>query len=266
MKKKDKNGIHNFYMILVYLFLYLPVLVLFVFSFNTSSMNILFEGFTFSWYGKLFENSIIMTAFWNSIIVAACTTLISCVVGTLGAIGMRKYQFRGKKILDFILYIPIVIPEIVLGIALLSYFSIIHINLGIESLIIAHSCFCIPFVMNNVKTRLAGFDPCLEEAAMDLGANRIKTLFKITIPIIMPGITAGGMLAFALSMDDIIISFFVTGPDSVTLPIKILSMVRTGVTPEVNALCVILLVISIVLVGGSNIISYNRDKKNGMTD
>lgn len=264
--RSNHSKMENVYMGLVYIFLYLPVLVLFIFSFNTSSLNIVFEGFTFDWYGKLFQNREIVSAFINSIIVAVCTTAVSCVIGTIGAIGMYRYQFLGRKALDALLYIPIVIPEIVLGIALLSYFTNLKMSLGIGTLIIAHSSFCIPFVINNVKTRLAGYDMSLEEAAMDLGANRIKTLFKVTLPMIMPGITAGAMLSFALSMDDIIISFFVTGPNSVTLPVKILSMVRTGVTPEVNALCVILLLISILLVGGSNVYTYLKNKSNGITE
>jgi spermidine/putrescine transport system permease protein len=260
--------IENFYLSLVYLFIYLPIIVLFVFSFNISKLNIVWEGFTFDWYFTLLtsSNSDIMSAVWNSIVVATGTTIISTIIGTIGAIGMAKYQFTGKKILDAVLYIPIVIPEIVLGIALLSYFTTIKIPLGMTALIISHSCFCIPFVINNVRARLAGFDKSIEEASLDLGANRIQTLIKITIPIIMPGIMAGAMLSFALSMDDIIISFFVTSSNSVTLPVKILSMVRTGVTPEVNALCILLLLLSIVLVGGANLINARRDKNYGLSE
>jgi spermidine/putrescine transport system permease protein len=255
----------NVYLGLVYLFIYLPVLILFVYSFNDSKLNIVWEGFTFDWYIKLLSSSSdIMSAFWNSIMVATWTTIVSTIIGTLGAIGMSKFKFPGKKALDAVLYIPIVIPEIVLGIALLSYFTTIKIPLGMTALIVAHSSFCIPFVINNVKARLAGFDRSVEEASMDLGANRWQTLTKVTLPIIMPGITAGAMLSFALSMDDIIISFFVTSASSTTLPVKILSMVRTGVTPEVNALCIILLLLSIVLVGGANLINARRDKNYGL--
>lgn len=259
--------LENIYLGLVYLFIYLPVLVLFVYSFNRSKLNIVWEGFTFDWYIKLITSSSdIMTALWNSLVAATGTTIVSTIIGTLGAIGMSKYNFPGKKALDAALYIPIVIPEIVLGIALLSYFTTIKISLGMTALIIAHSSFCIPFVINNVKTRLSGFDRSVEEASLDLGANRWQTLTKVTLPIIMPGITAGAMLSFALSMDDIIISFFVTSASSTTLPVKILSMVRTGVTPEVNALCIILLLLSIVLVGGANLINAKRDKNFGLDD
>jgi len=259
--------VENVYLGLVYLFIYLPVLVLFVFSFNSSKLNIVWQGFTFDWYIKLMSSSSdVMAAFWNSIFVATGTTIVSTIIGTLGAIGMSKYKFPGKKSLDAILYIPIVIPEIVLGIALLSYFTTIKIPLGMTALIIAHSSFCIPFVINNVKTRLAGFDRSVEEASLDLGANRWQTLRRVIIPIIMPGITAGAMLSFALSMDDIIISFFVTSSNSTTLPVKILSMVRTGVTPEVNALCILLLLLSVVLVGGANLINAKRDKNFGMDE
>jgi spermidine/putrescine transport system permease protein len=257
----------NVYLGFVFLFIYLPVIILFVFSFNTSSLNVVWEGFTFDWYVKLLSSSSdIMSAFWNSVVVATGTTIVSTIIGTLGAIGMAKYKFIGKKTLDAVLYIPIVIPEIVLGIALLSYFTTIKIALGMTALIIAHSSFCIPFVINNVRARLAGFDRSVEEASLDLGANRWQTLTKVTLPIIMPGITAGAMLSFALSMDDIIISFFVTSANSTTLPVKILSMVRTGVTPEVNALCILLLLLSVVLVGGANLVNAKRDKNYGLDE
>jgi spermidine/putrescine transport system permease protein len=162
---------------------------------------------------------------------------------------MHKYKFRGKKIIDALMYIPVVIPEIILGIALLVIFSATQMPLGLLTLIIAHATFSIPFVVFTVRARLNGFDPSIEEAAMDLGANRIRTFFEIVLPSIMPGVISGGMLALTLSMDDVIISFFTTGPESTTLPMKIYSMVKSGISPDVNALStLILLATSIVVV------------------
>ncbi len=233
---------------LVFLFLYLPILVVVLFSFNTSKINIVFEGFTFDWYGRILDNTRLIDAFKNTLIIAVCSTAISVVAGTLGAIGLHKYKFRGKGVIDVLMYIPVVIPEIILGIALLAMFSIAHLPLGLLTLIIAHATFCIPFVVFTVRARLNGFDPSIEEAAMDLGAGRIRTLFEILLPSIMPGVLSGALLSLTLSMDDVIISFFTTGPQSTTLPMQIYSMVRSGVSPDVNALSTIILAGTIVVV------------------
>ena len=168
------------------------------------------------------------------------------IMGT--AVGMGKYRYFGKDIIDYLLYIPVVIPEVVLGIALLCVFSICQIPLGLFSITIAHATFCIPFVVFTVRARLAGFDGFLEEAAMDLGANRFQTFMKVTFPLLLPGVISGALLAFSLSLDDVIISFFVSGPNSITLPVKIFSMVKTGVTPEVNALSTIIMLVVMVAI------------------
>lgn len=232
----------------VFLFLYLPILVVVAFSFNTSKVNIVFQGFTLEWYGRIAGNTRLIAAFQNTLIVAVCSTAISVVVGTLGAIGLHKYKFRGKTIVDILMYIPVVIPEIILGIALLAIFSIAHLPLGIFTLIMAHATFCIPFVVFTVRARLNGFDPSIEEAAMDLGANRVRTLFEIVLPSIMPGVMSGALLSLTLSMDDVIISFFTTGPQSTTLPMQIYSMVRSGVSPDVNALSTLILLGTVIMV------------------
>lgn len=244
--KSRHNGGMNLYIVLVFIFLYLPIAVLFIFSFNTSRMNIVWEGFTAKWYGSFFRNEQLMDALGNSLLIAVLTTAISTAVGTLGAVGMERYDFPGKKLIDDLLYIPIVIPEIVLGISLLSFFTLLNMELGILSITISHCTFCIPFVLVNVRTRVAGFDHAQEEAAMDLGANRLRTFFRITLPELMPGVTAGAVLSFMLSMDDVVISFFTTGPQCNTLPLKILSMIKTGVTPEVNALSAVIMLIFIL--------------------
>lgn len=248
MKDKRFKAVSNVYIFLVFLFLYLPIMVLIAFSFNQSRMNIVWTGFTLKWYSSLVHNTGILEALKNSFIVAIISTIISVVIGTLASIGMYRFKFRGMSLIDTVLYLPLVIPEIVMGISLLAFFSIVHIPLGRISLIIAHVTFCIAYVVAVVKTRLDGFDRSVEEASMDLGATPLKTFFHVTLPIIMPGVIAGGLLAFTLSLDDVIISFFVAGPGSVTLPLKIFSMVKFGVTPEINALSTIVILFTVIAI------------------
>lgn len=248
-KNKRRRGlIPSIYDMLIYLFLYLPIGVVVLYSFNTSKRNIVFEGFTFEWYGKLFQNDSLLEAYGNTLIVGFASTVIATVIGTLASYGMSKYKFRGKSILDILLYIPVVIPEIVLGISLLAIFNLSKIPMGLVSLIIAHATFCIPFVVFTVNARFAGFDRSVEEAAMDLGAGRLKTFLTVTLPMILPGVISGAFLTFTLSVDDIIISFFTTGPGSNTFPLKVMELTKTGVTPDVYALSTIVLVVTIVVV------------------
>ena len=236
----------NLFIILVFLFLYVPIFMVVIFSFNTSKMNIVWEGFTVQWYGTFFQNRPLMEALGLSLFIAVVSTAVSTVIGTLGAIGLNRFEFRGKNLVDQLLYIPVVIPEVVLGVALLCIFSALNMELGITTITLSHITFCIPFVVMNVRARVVGFDKSLEEAAQDLGANGIITFFRITLPLIMPGVMSGALLSFSLSLDDVIISFFVTGPGSTTLPLKILSMVKTGVTPEVNALSTIIMFVIMI--------------------
>lgn len=260
-KKFGWNIFQNIWIALTFLFLYLPIAVVIIFSFNTSKMNILWEGFTFQWYGSFFQNRSLMDALMNTLIIAVASTAISTVIGTIGAVGMGKYRYFGKDIIDYLLYIPVVIPEVVLGIALLCVFSICQIPLGLFSITIAHATFCIPFVVITVRARLAGFDGFLEEAAMDLGANRLQTFMKVTLPLLLPGVISGALLAFSLSLDDVIISFFVSGPNSITLPVKIFSMVKTGVTPEVNALSTIIMLVVMVAISMNTGVQVRKLKK-----
>ena len=260
-KKFGWNIFQNVWIALTFLFLYLPIAVVIIFSFNTSKMNILWEGFTFQWYGSFFQNRSLMDALVNTLIIAVASTAISTVIGTIGAVGMGKYRYFGKDIIDYLLYIPVVIPEVVLGIALLCVFSICQIPLGLFSITIAHATFCIPFVVITVRARLAGFDGFLEEAAMDLGANRLQTFMKVTLPLLLPGVISGALLAFSLSLDDVIISFFVSGPNSITLPVKIFSMVKTGVTPEVNALSTIIMLVVMVAISMNTGVQVKKLKK-----
>lgn len=240
---KNNKLFDNICLILVFVFLFLPILVLIVFSFNTSKLNIVFEGFTFRWYYQLFKNTMLLEALWNTLIVAAVSTLVSTIIGTISAYALHKYDFPLKKVVNELLYIPVVIPEIVLGISLLCIYSFAKMELGMFTLILSHIAFSIPFVIINVNNVLDTLNPNIEEAASDLGASKILTFFKIVMPSLIPGIMSGAQLAFTLSLDDVVISYFTAGPDSNTLPLQVFSMIKTGVSPDVNALITIMLVI-----------------------
>jgi spermidine/putrescine transport system permease protein len=231
-----------------YLFLYLPICVLIVFSFNTSRFSVVWKQFTIEWYIKLIQDPLVLDALKNSLIVAIVAMILSTIIGTLTAYGLFRYRFRGKTVFDGVLFLPIVTPEIVVGISLVIFFVLININLGLNSIIIAHVAFDIPFVMLIVRARLQGMDRSLEEAAMDLGADEWTTFFKVTIPQLLPGIIAAALLAFTLSFDDFVITFFVAGVGSTTLPLKIYSMVRLGVSPKINALSALIVLFSILLI------------------
>lgn len=250
-----------FYACLVYLFLYLPIFVVIAFSFNTSEMNITFQGFTVEWYGRMLENRQLMQSFFNTVIVAFWSTIISVVIGTLCALGLYKFEFKLKNLISSSLYIPIVIPELVFAIALLIFFSSIHVNMNMVTLIIAHVTFSMPFVVITVRARLAGFDKSIEEAARDLGANELHTFFRVTLPMISPGVISGGMLALTMSLDDVVVSFFTAGPESQTLPLKILGMVRKGVSPDVNALSTLMILGTIVILLTATLIQGKLEKK-----
>jgi len=243
---------------LVFIFLYLPIIILIVFSFNDTKLNILFEGFTLKWYQILPSNSTLLEALKNTLTVAISSTVISTIVGTVSAFGLYKYEFKGKKLINEILYIPIVIPEIVLGISLLSVYTLMNMSLGMFTLIIAHITFSIPYVIVSVRSSLQGMDKELEEASSDLGANSIQTFFKVTLPSIAPGIMSGAVLAFTLSMDDVVISYFTSGPDSNTLPLYIYSMIKSGITPDVNAMFTIMIAITLLGLTVYSVMSYKK--------
>lgn len=248
-KRKTKKGIGIAFCTCVYLFLFLPILVIVVNSFNatTSKPYLTWKGFTFDWYVKLFDNGALLSSFGNTIIIAVVSTLLATMIGTLGAFGMYKYKFKGKGVIDGLLYIPVVIPEIVLGISLLSLFTNVNIPRGMLTLILAHVTFSVPFVIFNVRARLSGYDNSIEEASMDLGANRVVTFFEITLPVLAPGIAGGALLAFTLSIDDVIISYFVNGQTK-TYPLKVMESIKSGVAPDVNALSTLILLGTIALV------------------
>lgn len=234
---------------LVYLVLYLPIAMVVANSFNANDQMpyLSWQGFSLRWYGELWSDGALLTAFGNTMVLALVTVIAATALGTLCAVGMYRFRFKGRGVIDALLYIPVVIPEIVLGISLLMLYVATGIPRGMTGMIIAHVTFCIPFVIFNVRARLDGYDVSLEEASMDLGASRVKTFFQVTLPQLAPGIAGGALLAFTLSMDDVIVSYFVYGQD-LTYPIKVMQSVKVGVTPDINALSTLVLVGTIVFV------------------
>lgn len=245
---------------LVYLFLYAPIVILIIFSFNREKQVTKWRGFTFDWYIKLFRNEVIHAAVWNSLIVAAWTTLIATILGTLAGVGLARYRSRLKGPTQALLYLPIIIPEIVIGAALIMFFGVIQARLSLWTIVIAHIVFSVSYVAIIVRARLAGIDQTLEEAAADLGASPIAAFFRVTLPLLMPGIIAGALLVFTISIDDYVITSFVAGSNATTLPLQIYSMLKTGVTPEVNAVSTLLLLFTIVLIVAAQYLLRERSK------
>ena len=234
------------YIALVLLLLFLPIFILVAFSFNESKLNVVFTGFTFDWYANLFKNADLLDAFKNTIIIAVLSTVISTVIGVLSAVGLKKFRFPGHGFIDKLIYIPIVIPEIVLGIALLSIFTLAKLELGFWTVLLAHISFSVPFVITSVRSALFALPKHVESAAADLGASRFQTFWYITLPLIRPSIVSGALLAFTLSMDDVVVSYFAAGPGTNTLPLYIYSNIKTGISPDVNALTSLMLVITVI--------------------
>jgi spermidine/putrescine transport system permease protein len=246
---------------LIYVFLYAPILVLVLFSFNSSKSTQVWTGFSLEWYGELIRDQAVLDAFRISMIVGVSATAIATVIGTLTALALTRHSFRGKTFADSAIYAATVMPEIVVGVSLLVFFVAATVNLGIVTIIIAHVAFTISFVTIVVRARLSGMDRSVEEAAQDLGANPVQTFLRVTLPLILPGVMAGALLAFTLSFDDFVITFFVSGVGSSTLPLKIWSMLRFGVSPAINALSTVVLVATMVLIFGSSI--FMRKEKGG---
>jgi spermidine/putrescine transport system permease protein len=267
---------------LVYFFLYAPILVLVLYSFNASRTNILFEGFITSvgplqmqgstvvqspcgplhWFCELSKNREVMNATQNTLTIALTSTIASTIIGTMAALALQRYNFRFKSFSQGALYLPIVIPEIVMGIGILVLFSQVfgfinsafglvgndRLSLGLGTVIVSHIAFSVPFVTLIVQARLHGFDKSYEEAAMDLGANELVTFWRVTLPMLLPGVLSGALLAFTLSLDDFIITFFTNGPGSTTLPIYVYGLLRRIITPQVNALSTVWILVIVVAV------------------
>ena len=239
-----------------FIFLYLPIVVLVFYSFNANRMVMNWGGFGIDWYLKAFENEGIQKAVWNSLIVAVVATFFATAIATIGALVLaRGGNFRGKTVSLGLITLPLMVPEIVTAVAVLIFFSAIGMNWGLGNVIIAHITFCIPFAFMPIRARLEGMDTSMEQAARDLYASEWETFRYVTAPLLMPGIVAGAMLAFVISMDDFIITLMVGGAGTTTLPVYIYSMIRRGLTPEINAVSTVLLLVSIGIVTAYWIVS-----------
>lgn len=238
-------GAHS---LLVYLFLYAPIAILALYSFNSSRQTALWTGFTFDWYRHLFHDQLILRAVQNSLVVALVATVVATIAGTMVALALARYDFLGKPATQAALYLPVIVPEVVIGAALLTFYGVARMRLSLTTVVIAHVAFCISYVAIVVRARLAGFDRSLEEAASDLGAGPWDAFRRVTLPIILPGIVAGALLVFTVSIDDYVVTSFVAGVGSTTLPLQIYSMLKVGVTPEVNAVSTLLLVVTVALI------------------
>ena len=243
-----RNWLSRSYIGVVLAFLYVPILVLIVYSFNSSRGRV-WQGFTVEWYSRLFQNDLIMTSLANTLIVAVASSLLATLLGTAAVVGIFAMKPKTRSLVMNITYVPVINPEIVIGVSLVLLFSMIHLDLGFATLILAHVTFNVPYVILNVMPKLRQMDKFLYEAAMDLGCSPNQAFFKVVIPEIAPGIISGLLMSFTYSLDDFIISYFVSGPTSQTLPITIYSMMRRKVSPEVNALStIIFLVVLVVLI------------------
>lgn len=238
---------------LTLIFLYAPIFVLIIFSFNDSKRNIVWRGFTLDYYGKAIGNESLLEAFGNSLAIALISTVVATSIGALTALALWRFRFPGRAAYESAIALPIVIPEICMGVALLAFFSRVGWPTGLvwplnlSPIIIGHVAFSFPFVAVIVRARLDGFDRSLEEASKDLGASEWQTFWRVTVPFMKPGLIAGALLAMTLSLDDFVITFFTSGPETLTFPVKVYSMVRFGATPEVNAASTVLIVITILL-------------------
>lgn len=243
-RKRSFRFLGDLYAILMYAVFYIPVAVMIAFSFNDAQRNYYWQGFTTDWYGKLFSfaNTDLWDALLYSVIIAVLATIISVTIGVLGGIGLKKFRFVGKKFIDMMIYVPIIVPEIVLAVAMLIIFMTIGVKLGMGTILIGHCTFCIPYAVVTIKGRISGDNETLQEASMDLGANRFQTFWKVTVPSIMPGIMSAAFLSFTLSIDDVVMSNMLAGARQSTLPVLILSLNRTGITPDANALTTVMIV------------------------
>jgi len=232
----------------VFVFLYLPILVLIAYSFNVSRLNIVWTGFTFKWYEQLWAHTPLMRALQNSLVIAVVTTVASVIVGTTGAWLLHRYRFRGTRAIQTLVGVPMMMPEIIMGISLLVFFTTISLKLGFATVIIAHITFCFPFVLVAVQARLSGLDPALEEAALDLGATPLQAFWLVIVPCLRPAIVSGALMAFTLSMDEVIVTYFTVSPSATTLPLRVFGMAKVGLNPMLNALSAIFVLATVAFV------------------
>lgn len=236
------------YLSAIYAFFYIPIIVLIVYSFNAAQYSLVWHGFSLRWYSELFADTDLWVAVWHSLVLGVVASTVAMWIGLLTAVSLFRYDFRGRQFLSGLIFILILSPDIVMGISLLILFSLINISLGFWSLLLAHITFCIPFVVITVYSRIVSFDEYIFEAAKDLGATDSMIFMRVILPLLWPALLAGWLMSFTLSLDDVIISYFVAGPSFEILPLKIYSLVRLGVKPEINALCAVTFAVTLLLI------------------
>lgn len=261
MQSQSKSHASAFFTALMFGFMYLPIAVLTFYSFNEAPNSAQWKGFTFSWYVKFFQDERILSALWDSVLVASLATGIAAVIGTLMAIGLARYQFFGKKLFQGAAYLPLIIPDIAVAVSTLVFLAVVAVPLSLGTIVAAHVVFCLAYVALVVSTRLTHLDPHLEEAALDLGATPFQSLILVLLPQLTPAIVSGCLLAFVLSLDDFLISSFTAGGGVTTLPMEIFSRIRTSVRPDMNALSVVLMIASAGFALIAELIRYRSEKK-----
>ena len=251
--------LRNAFMFVVYAYLYIPIIILVTNSFNEDRYGLSWKGFSWNWYERLFNNDTLIQAAFHSVTIAFFAATLATIVGGLTAIALYRYRFRGKQAVSGMLFIVMMSPDIVMAVSLLALFMVVGISLGFWSLLLAHVTFCLPYVTVTIFSRLNGFDSRMLEAAKDLGASEVTILRKIILPLALPAVVSGWLLSFTISLDDVVVSSFVSGVSYEILPLRIFSLVKTGVTPEVNALATIMIVLSLALVVLSQIITRKNN-------
>ena len=232
----------------VLLFFYLPIAILVLFSFNQSKLNIVWTGFTLDWYAALWRDTVLVRTLKNSLIVALATTALSVALGTAGGWLLYRFRYRGSGFLETLIFMPMIVPEVILGVSLLILFVTIGLQLGYTTIVISHVTFCFPFVMAAVQARLAGLDPALEEAALDLGATPLQAFTKVLVPYLMPAIVSGALMSFTLSLDELIVTYFTASAGTRTLPLEIFGRVKKGLDPSLNAISTVLIAVTVLAV------------------
>ena len=251
--------LRNIFMFVVYAYLYIPIIILVTNSFNEDRYGLSWKGFSWNWYERLFNNDTLIQAAFHSVTIAFFAATLATIVGGLTAIALYRYRFRGKQAVSGMLFIVMMSPDIVMAISLLALFMVVGISLGFWSLLLAHVTFCLPYVTVTIFSRLNGFDARMLEAAKDLGASEVTILRKIILPLALPAVVSGWLLSFTISLDDVVVSSFVSGVSYEILPLRIFSLVKTGVTPEVNALATSMIVLSLGLVILSQLVTRKNN-------
>jgi spermidine/putrescine transport system permease protein len=245
----------------VLVFFYAPIAILVAYSFNSSRLNILWEGFTLQWYAAIWQDAVLVRSLRNSLIVAIASTFLAVVLGTGGGWLLYRYRFPGSRLIDTLVFVPMIIPEVVMGVSLLILFVVLGLDLGYGTIIISHVTFCFPFVLVAVQARLAGLDPALEEAAMDLGATPLGAFRKVIVPYLAPAILSGALMSFALSFDELIVTYFTASAGTRTLPLEIFGRVKKGLDPTLNAISTVFIVATVCFVVATDLL--NRRSRKG---